>query len=53
MIDPGAKIKAAYHVVGRPQSFFVDRTGVLRSIQLGPLTDADFERQFAQIAGGS
>ena len=53
VIDPGAKIKAAYHVVGRPQSFFVDRTGVLRSIQLGPLTDADFERQFALIAGGS
>ena len=52
MIDPGAAIKAAYHVLARPQSYFVDRTGVLRSIQVGALTDADFERQLALISGG-
>jgi cytochrome c biogenesis protein CcmG/thiol:disulfide interchange protein DsbE len=52
VIDPGATIKKAYLVVGRPQTYFVDRAGVLRSIQLGPLTDADFERQFALISGG-
>ena len=53
VIDPGAAIKAAYHVVGRPQSYFVDRAGILRSIAIGPLTDADFEARFAEIAGGS
>lgn len=53
VIDPGAAIKRAYRVVARPQTYFVDRTGVLRSIQIGELTDADFERQFAPIAGGS
>ncbi|HEX2756257.1 MAG TPA: TlpA disulfide reductase family protein [Candidatus Limnocylindrales bacterium] len=52
VIDPGAAIKAAYHVIARPQTYFVDRNGVLQSIQPGQLTDADFERQFAQIAGG-
>jgi cytochrome c biogenesis protein CcmG/thiol:disulfide interchange protein DsbE len=52
VIDPGAAIKKAYLVVGRPQTYFVDRAGILRSIQLGPLTDADFERQFALISGG-
>ena len=52
VIDPGAAIKAAYHVLARPQSYFVDRTGVLRSIQVGALTDADFERQLALISGG-
>jgi cytochrome c biogenesis protein CcmG, thiol:disulfide interchange protein DsbE len=53
VIDPDKSIKTAYQVIGRPQSYFVDRDGVLRSIQVGYLTDADFERQFAQISGGS
>jgi cytochrome c biogenesis protein CcmG/thiol:disulfide interchange protein DsbE len=53
VIDPKGAIKAAYRVVGRPQSYFVDRTGVLRAIAIGPLADAEFERQFALIAGGS
>ena len=48
--DPSKAIKAAYRVAARPQTYFVDRTGVLRSIQVGELTDADFERQYARIA---
>lgn len=51
--DADGAIKAAYRVVGRPQSYFIDAAGVLRSIQIGYLTDADFERQLALIAGGS
>jgi cytochrome c biogenesis protein CcmG/thiol:disulfide interchange protein DsbE len=53
VFDANGAIKTAYHVLGRPQSYFVDRDGILRSIQIGYLTDADFERQFALIAGGS
>ena len=49
-MDPSKSIKAAYRVAARPQTYFVDRTGVLRSIQVGELTDADFERQYARIA---
>ena len=52
VIDPDGAIKRAYHVVNRPQSYFIDRNGILRSIQIGYLTDPDFERQFATIAGG-
>ncbi len=52
VIDPGGVLKVAYRVLARPQSYFVDRSGVLRSIQVGGLTDADFERQLAQIVGG-
>jgi hypothetical protein len=37
-------------VTARPQTYFVDETGVIRSIQVGEFTDADFERQFARIA---
>ena len=50
VIDPDKKIKAAYRVAARPQTYFVDRTGIIRSIQVGELTDADFERQYAKIA---
>ena len=50
VVDPDKAIKAAYRVAGRPQTYFVDRTGVIRSIQVGELTDADFERQYARIA---
>ena len=48
--DPNGAIKAAYHAVARPQSYFIDASGVLRQIQLGEVTDADFERLFATIA---
>ena len=51
VVDPERTIKAAYRVVARPQTYFVDRRGVLRSIQVGELTDADFERQYALISG--
>jgi len=50
VIDPDQKIKTAYRVAARPQSYFVDRTGVIRSIQVGELTDADFDRQYSRIS---
>ena len=52
VIDPGAALMAAYHVVGRPQSFYVDRNGIYRDYQIGQVTEADFERKYATIAGG-
>jgi cytochrome c biogenesis protein CcmG/thiol:disulfide interchange protein DsbE len=53
VFDSTGTFKAAYHVIGRPQSYFVDKDGILRSIQIGYLTDADFERQFGLITPGS
>lgn len=50
VIDPDKSIKAAYRVAARPQTYFVDGTGVIRKIQIGELTDADFEREYALIA---
>lgn len=49
VVDPDKSIKNAYRVVARPQSYFIDPNGVLRSIQIGEVTDADFERQYAAI----
>ena len=49
VVDPDKSLKTAYRVAARPQTYFVDRTGIVRSIQIGQLTDADFERQYARI----
>jgi len=51
--DPAGAIKGAYRVAARPQSYFIDRAGILRSIQIGEVRDEDFERQFGLISGTS
>lgn len=50
VIDPDNTIKKAYRVAARPQTYFLDEDGIIRSIQVGELTDPDFERQYARIA---
>ena len=49
--DPDGAIRTAYRAVARPQTYFIDAAGILRAIQVGELTDQEFERQFALIAG--
>jgi cytochrome c biogenesis protein CcmG/thiol:disulfide interchange protein DsbE len=48
--DPDKAIKAAYRVAGRPQTYFIDADGIVRSIQIGEIREADFDRQYAKIA---
>ena len=48
--DPDGAIRTAYRAVARPQSYFIDRSGILREIQVGQVTDADFERLYASIS---
>jgi cytochrome c biogenesis protein CcmG/thiol:disulfide interchange protein DsbE len=48
--DPDRAAKTAYRVIGRPQTYFIDPDGIIRSIQVGELTDPDFDRQYAKIA---
>ena len=50
VLDPDRAAKTASRVIGRPQTYFVDPAGVIRSIQVGELTDPDFDRQYARIA---
>jgi cytochrome c biogenesis protein CcmG/thiol:disulfide interchange protein DsbE len=49
--DPDGTIRTAYRAVARPQTYFIDRDGILRELQIGELTDADFERLYASIEG--
>jgi cytochrome c biogenesis protein CcmG/thiol:disulfide interchange protein DsbE len=51
--DPDGAIRTAYRVAARPQTYFIDADGILRSIQVGAVLEADFERQYATIAPGS
>jgi cytochrome c biogenesis protein CcmG/thiol:disulfide interchange protein DsbE len=50
VVDPGEHLRAAYRAVARPQSYFIDKDGVLRAIQIGEVAAVDFERQYATIA---
>ena len=50
VVDPQERIVDAWQVAARPQSYFVDGEGVLRSIQVGEVVEEDFERQYALIA---
>jgi cytochrome c biogenesis protein CcmG/thiol:disulfide interchange protein DsbE len=53
VVDPGETLRNLYRVAARPQSYFIDREGVLRSIQVGEVTDCEFERQFALVRGAT
>jgi cytochrome c biogenesis protein CcmG/thiol:disulfide interchange protein DsbE len=48
--DPDKAYKAIYRVLGRPQSFFIDASGIVRSVQIGEVRATDFETHYARIA---
>lgn len=45
--DPQMRAMDLFHVVGLPASFLVDRSGVLRWMRYGPVSDSDHEFQDA------
>jgi cytochrome c biogenesis protein CcmG/thiol:disulfide interchange protein DsbE len=49
-LDPDGALAKAYRVVAPPQSYFVDRNGILRSIQVGEMLESDFDNQYPAIA---
>ena len=50
VLDPAGAIRTAYRVVARPQSYFIDAAGIVRKIQVGQVTAADFECDYALVA---
>ena len=50
VLDLDGRVRSSYQAVARPQTYFIDRSGVLRTIQIGEVVSADFERQYATIA---
>jgi cytochrome c biogenesis protein CcmG/thiol:disulfide interchange protein DsbE len=49
VVDPDSTLRSAYRVAARPQTYFIDKDGVLRAIQIGEVSDTVFERQYATI----
>jgi peroxiredoxin len=47
--DPGARVQTAYDVVVPPTTFFVDRDGVVRAVQLGEMNADILEGQLRLI----
>ena len=47
--DPDGKDAAAYRVVAPPQTYFIDKDGVLRGMQIGQVRPEDFDTQYAKI----
>lgn len=48
--DPAGAIRTAYRAVARPQSYFIDRDGIVREISVGQVTDTAFATLYASIA---
>ncbi|HEU4571767.1 MAG TPA: TlpA disulfide reductase family protein [Candidatus Limnocylindrales bacterium] len=51
LVDPNRTLASAYRVVAPPQSYFIDRNGVLRSMQIGEMLQVDLDRQLPGILG--
>ncbi len=47
--DPDGALATAYRVVAPPQTYFIDKDGVLRAIQIGQVQPEDFDTQYAKI----
>ena len=46
----GSRSWASYRVVAPPQTYFIDKDGILRGIQIGQVRPEDFDTQYAKIA---
>lgn len=50
-MDPGDAIANRFGIIGPPDTFFIDRDGVVVGRQIGQLSAADLDRGLAQILG--
>lgn len=49
--DPETQLASAYRVYGIPAHFFIDRTGVLRSVRTGSMSPERMDKALAAISG--
>jgi peroxiredoxin len=48
--DPDRSISSAWKVLAPPQTFFVDREGIVREVQIGQISDAaELDRLLAAV----
>ena len=51
-MDPGDAVATRYGIIGPPDTFFIDRSGLVVGRQIGQLSAADLERGLSRILGG-
>lgn len=51
VMDPGDVLATKFGIIGPPDTFFIDRDGVLVGRQLGQLSAVDLDRGLSQILG--
>jgi cytochrome c biogenesis protein CcmG/thiol:disulfide interchange protein DsbE len=49
VVDPDGAIADAYRITAPPQTFFVDKDGIIRAVQIGEITSAVFDTLYAKI----
>ncbi len=51
LLDPQGTAAIDYGLTGIPETFFIDRTGMIRAHQVGVLSQADIDAKLRTIAG--
>ncbi len=49
VVDTSGTIADAYRITAPPQTFFIDKNGVIEAVQIGELTSDVFDTQYAKI----
>jgi cytochrome c biogenesis protein CcmG/thiol:disulfide interchange protein DsbE len=49
VIDPDGSIGTSYRIAAPPQTFFIDKTGVIRKVQVGAMDATTFDTLYASI----
>jgi len=44
--DPDGRVSIDYGVYGAPESYLIDRNGVIRFKQIGPITEEVWQKEF-------
>ena len=51
LLDADGKVSEAYLIQGKPQSYFIDKDGIIQNIYIGELSTAKMEERVLQILG--
>lgn len=49
LLDPGGEIQRLYQVRGYPTTFFVDETGIIKVMHLGPMDSAQLDAYLSEL----
>jgi peroxiredoxin len=52
LLDRTGQVATAYRMTGLPQSYFVDKSGVVREAAIGPMDKKSLDQKLATITGG-